>query len=112
MIEAMKKRRDNESNGKNKLIFNNFILYAQSLFQLAQGKIDLSQNTLAEILKTDQGNPLIINNSALLNIYKNNPKECYNNLIQLYTKGADSSNDTIKNTINFIADKFNLPRIQ
>jgi tetratricopeptide (TPR) repeat protein len=112
MIEAMKKRRDNENDGKKKLIFNNFILYAQALYQVAQGKIDLSQNTFFEILKTDPGNPLILNNSALLNIYKNNPKECYNNLIQLYTKGNDSSNETIKNTINFIAEKFNFPKLQ
>ena len=112
MIEAMKKRRENESDGKKKLIFNNFILYAQALYQVAQGKIDLSQNTFSEILKTDPGNPLILNNSALLNIYKNNPKECYNNLIQLYTKGNDSSNETIKNTINFIAEKFNFPKLQ
>ena len=112
MIEAMKKRRDNENDGKKKLIFNNFILYAQALYQVAQGKIDLSQNTFSEILKTDPGNPLILNNSALLNIYKNNPKECYNNLIQLYTKGNDSSNETIKNTINFIAEKFNFPKLQ
>ena len=112
MIEAMKKRRDNESDGKKKLIFNNFILYAQALYQVAQGKIDLSQNTFTEILKTDPGNPLILNNSALLNIYKNNPKECYNNLVQLYTKGNDSSNETIKNTINFIAEKFNFPKLQ
>jgi tetratricopeptide (TPR) repeat protein len=112
MIEVMKKRRDNENDGKKKLIFNNFILYAQALYQVAQGKIDLSQNTFSEILKTDPGNPLILNNSALLNIYKNNPKECYNNLIQLYTKGNDSSNETIKNTINFIAEKFNFPKLQ
>ena len=112
MIEAMKKRRDNESDGKKKLIFNNFILYAQALYQVAQGKMDLSQNTFSEILKTDPGNPLILNNSALLNIYKNNPKECYNNLVQLYTKGNDSSNETIKNTINFIAEKFNFPKLQ
>ena len=112
MLEAMKKRRDEEIDGKKKLIFNNFILYAQSLYQIAQGKIDLSQNTFGEILKTDPGNPLIINNMALLNIYKNNPKECYSNLVQLFTKGNDSSNETIKNTINFIADKFNLPKLQ
>ena len=30
MIEVMKKRRDNENNGKKKLIYNNFILYAQA----------------------------------------------------------------------------------
>ena len=112
MIEAMKKRRDEEADGKKKLIFNNFILYAQSLYQIAQGKIDLSQNTFGEILKADPGNPLIINNMALLNIYKNNPKECYSNLVQLFTKGNDSSNETIKNTINFIAEKFNLPKLQ
>ena len=112
MIEAMKKRRDEEADGKKKLIFNNFILYAQSLYQIAQGKIDLSQNTFSEILKADPGNPLIINNMALLNIYKNNPKECYNNLVQLFMKGNDSSNETIKNTINFIAEKFNFPKLQ
>jgi tetratricopeptide (TPR) repeat protein len=111
MIEAMKKRRDNESDGKKKLIFNNFILYAQALYQVAQGKMDLSQNTFSEILKTDPGNPLILNNSALLNIYKNNPKECYNNLVALY-KENNSNNENIKNTINFIAEKFSYAKIE
>ena len=112
MVDAMKKKRDNENDAKKKSIINNFILYAQALYQVAQGKIDLSQNTFAEILKTDPQNPLILNNSALLNIYKNNPKECYNGLVQLYSKGNDSSNETIKNTINFIAEKFNYPKLQ
>ena len=112
MIDAMKKKRDNEQDGKKKLIINNFILYSQALYQVAQGKIDASQNTFAEILKNDPENPLIKNNHALLNVYKNNPKECYNNLVQLYTKGNDSSNETIKTTINFIAEKFNLPKLQ
>ena len=112
MVEAMKKKKDNENDEKKKKIINNFILYAQALYQVAQGKIDLSQSTFAEILKSDPNNPLILNNSALLNIYKNNPKECYNGLVQLYTKGNDSSNETIKNTINFIAEKFNYPKIQ
>ena len=112
MMEVMKKKKEEESDQKKKEIYNKFILYGEALFQVAEGKMDLAQNTYMEILKIEPGNPLVINNIALLNIYKNNPKECYKQLVELYMKGNDSANECIKNTINLIAEKFNYQKIQ
>ena len=110
MVEILKAKKESEKEEKKKTIINNYILYLQAIHQVAQGQIENSQNTFGQILKTEPNNPLIKNNIALLNVYKNNPKECYNNLTALY-KEKNSQNETIKNTINFIADKFNFPKI-
>jgi len=110
MVEILKKKKESEKEEKKKTIINNYILYLQAIHQVAQGQIENSQNTFGQILKSEPNNPLIKNNIALLNVYKNNPKECYNNLTALY-KEKNSQNETIKNTINFIADKFNFPKI-
>ena len=110
MVEILKTKKESENEEKKKAIINNYILYLQAIHQVAQGQIENSQNTFGQILKTEPNNPLIKNNIALLNVYKNNPKECYNNLTALY-KEKNSQNETIKNTINFIADKFNFPKI-
>ena len=110
-LEILRKKKEEEADPKKKDIINNYILYVEALYKVAQGKIDDSQNTFGQILKTEPNNPLIKNNIALLNIYKNNPKECYNNLVNLY-KENNSGNEIIKNSINFIADKFNYPKIE
>ena len=110
MVEILKKKKETEKEEKKKLVINNYILYLQAIYQVAQGQIENSQNTFGQILKNEPNNPLIKNNIAVLNVYKNNPKECYNNLTALY-KENNSHNETIKNTINFIADKFNFPKI-
>ena len=110
MVEILKKKKETEKEEKKKTVINNYILYLQAIYQVAQGQIENSQNTFGQILKNEPNNPLIKNNIAVLNVYKNNPKECYNNLTALY-KENNSHNETIKNTINFIADKFNFPKI-
>ena len=110
MVEILKKKKETEKEEKKKTVINNYILYLQAIYQVAQGQIENSQNTFGQILKNEPNNPLIKNNIAVLSVYKNNPKECYNNLTALY-KENNSHNETIKNTINFIADKFNFPKI-
>ena len=110
-IEILKKKKEEENDANKKSLINNYILYLQALNQVAQGQIENSQNTFNEILKSEPNNPLIKNNVALLNIYKNNPKECHNNLVALY-KENNSNNENIKNTINFIAEKFSYAKIE
>ena len=111
MLEVLKKKKETEPDIKKATIISNYILYLQAIYQVAQGQIDNSQKTFGEILKSEPDNPLIKNNIALLNVYKNNPKECYNNLTSIY-KDNNSRNEIIKNNINFIADKFNFPKVQ
>ena len=111
MLEVLKKKKETEPDIKKATIISNYILYLQAIYQVAQDQIDNSQKTFGEILKSEPDNPLIKNNIALLNVYKNNPKECYNNLTSIY-KDNNSRNEIIKNNINFIADKFNFPKVQ
>ena len=110
-IDILKKKKEEETDTNKKSLINNYILYLQALYQVAQGQIENSQNTFNEILKTEPNNPLVKNNIALLNVYKNNPKECYNSLVALY-KENNANNENIKNTINFIAEKFNYAKIE
>jgi len=110
MLDTLKKREEKETDMKKLSLINNYTKYLNAIYQVAQGQVDNAQNIFGEILRSEPNNPLIKNNIALLNIYKNNPKECYNNLTALY-KENNSNNETIKNTINFIAEKFNFAKI-
>ena len=111
MLDTLKKKEEKETDMKKLSLINNYTKYLNAIYQVAQGQMDNAQNIFGEILKSEPNSPLIKNNIALLNIYKNNPKECYNNLTALY-KENNSSNETIKNTINFIAEKFNFAKIE
>lgn len=110
MLTLLEQKRDSETDQKKKSIINNYILYAQSLNLLAQGKYDETQQIYSNILKNDAGNPIILNNFALINIFKNDIKECYSSLAQLISRGNDSYNDSIRNNLNVLCDKFNLPK--
>ena len=110
MLSLLEKKRDTETDEKKKSIINNYILYAQSLNLLSQGKYDETQQIYSNILKNDVGNPIILNNFSLINVFKNNIKECYGSLIQLIGRGNESYNDSIRNNLNVLCDKFNLPK--
>ena len=107
ILEEMKKNRDNQKDEQNVKIYNNFIMYAEALSELAKSKYDESKNLFEEILKNDENNVLIKNNIAILNVYKNNPKECYDKLYSIY-QDKKSSNEYIKNTLKTIQEKFNI----
>ena len=110
MFSLLEKKRDNETDEKKKTTINNYILYAQSLNLLSQGKYEETQQIYNNILKNDAANPIILNNFALINVFKNNVKECYTSLAQIISKGNDFYNDSIRNNLNVLCDKFNLPK--
>ena len=110
MLSLLEKKRDNETDEKKKTTINNYILYAQSLNLLSQGKYEETQQIYNNILKNDAANPIILNNFALINVFKNNVKECYTSLAQIISKGNDFYNDSIRNNLNVLCDKFNLPK--
>ena len=74
ILEEMKKNRDNQKDENKTKIYNNFVMYAEALSELAKSNYDKSKNLFEEILKNDENNILIKNNIAILNIYNNNPK--------------------------------------
>ena len=104
MIEAKDKVQDE----RKKKIYGNYILYTEALLDIAQCKYDETQTLFNEILKNDEDNILILNNAAILNIYKNNPKECCEQLNDIISPSRlNSGNDCIKNTLNIVSEKFN-----
>ena len=109
IIEVMEKNRDNQKDENTRNIYNNYIMYAGALSEMAQCKYDESKNFFNEILKNDENNILIKNNIAILDIYNNKPKECYDKLMSIYhDKKNESVNEYIKNTIKTIQEKFNI----
>ena len=107
ILEEMKKNRDSQQDENNKKIYNNFVMYAEALSELAKCKYDESKTILEEILKNDENNVLIKNNIAILNIYRNNPRDCHEKLMNIYQdKKNESGNEFIRNTIRTIQDKF------
>ena len=109
ILDVMEKNRDNQKDENTIKIYNNFIMYAGALSQLAQCKYDESKEFFNEILKNDENNILIKNNIAILDIYNNKPKECYEKLMNIYNyKKNESANEYIKSTIKTIQEKFNI----
>jgi tetratricopeptide (TPR) repeat protein len=109
ILEEMKKNRDNQKDQNNYNTYNNFVMYAEALKELAQCKYDESKNIFEEILKNDENNVLVKNNIAILTLYKNNPKECYDKIMNLYQdKKNESGNEFMRNTLKSIQEKFHV----
>ena len=108
MFEKIKLNMEKEQDENKKLIYTNYLLYIQGLSYLSMGKVDETRNSFTEILKNDSTNVIIINNNALLSVYKNKAKESLNilNLIQSPNQ-MDSYNESIQENINILTQKFN-----
>lgn len=110
ILEEMKKNRDNQQDENKIKIYNNFIMYAEALSQLAQCKYKETQDILKEIQK-NENNPILENNIAVLDVYKNDIKEGFDKLMIIHhEKKNDSENEFTKNTIKAIMDKFNIKK--
>ena len=108
MFEIIKKYMEEESNENKKQMYTHYLFYLQGLSFLAQGKIDEAGSYFNEILKNDTSNVVIMNNSALLSIYKNKTKNTFDNLKLIDSANQmDSSNDCIKENIHILSHKFN-----
>lgn len=110
ILEEMKKNRDSQQDENKIRIYNNFIMYAEALSELAQCKYNETQDIFKEILK-NENNPILENNIAVLDIYKNDIKEGFDKLMTIHhEKKNDSENEFTKNTIKTVIDKFNIKK--
>jgi hypothetical protein len=110
ILEEMKKNRDSQQDENKVRIYNNFIMYAEALSELAQCKYNETQDIFKEIQKNED-NPILENNIAVLDIYKNDIKEGFDKLMIIHhEKKNDSENEFTKNTIKTIMDKFNIKK--
>ena len=107
MFDLLKKNMENEKDENRKLIYTNYLLYIQGLSYLSMNKVEQTMNSFTEILKNDSSNAVIINNNALLNVYKNRAKESLDilNLIQDPSQ-MNSYNEAIQENINILTQKF------
>ena len=104
MMETKEKCQDENK----KKIYENYLLYTEALLNIAQNKYDETQSLFNEILKNDENNVLILNNMAVLNIYKNKPKECCDQLNDIISSPKlNCGNECIKNTLTVVSEKFN-----
>ena len=108
MFEILKKNMEKEKDENKKLIYTNYLLYIQGISYLSLGKVEETRNSFTEILKNDSSNVVVINNNALLGVYKNKAKESINilNLIQSPNQ-MNSYNESIQENINILTQKFN-----
>ncbi len=105
MLEKMKINRDNQKDQNNYLTYNNYVLYAEALKELAQCNYDEAKNLFEEISKNDTKSILLKNNLAILALYKNSPQDCFDKLMSFCDKKKDY-NEFIKSTVKGIQDKF------
>ena len=113
ILEKMKKNKEEEKDDYIKGIYTNYILYSEALNEIAYNKYAEAKNKFEEILelrKNEKDNNIILkNNIALMDIYKTNLEEGYNELNNIYQdKTNENKNEYIKDTINNIRDKFNI----
>ena len=113
ILEKMKKNKEEEKDDYIKGIYTNYILYSEALNEIAYNKYAEAKNKFEEILelrKNEGDNNIILkNNIALMDIYKTNLEEGYNELNNIYQdKTNENKNEYIKDTINNIRDKFNI----
>jgi len=113
ILEKMKKNKEEEKDDYIKGIYTNYILYSEALNEIAYNKYSEAKNKFEEILelrKNEGDNNIILkNNIALMDIYKTNLEEGYNELNNIYQdKTNENKNEYIKDTINNIRDKFNI----
>ena len=109
----MKKNKEEEKDDYIKGIYTNYILYSEALNEIAYNKYAEAKNKFEEIIelrKNEKDNNIILkNNIALMDIYKTNLEEGYNELNNIYQdKTNENKNEYIKDTINNIRDKFNI----
>ena len=113
VLEKMKKNKEEEKDDYIKGIYTNYILYSEALNKIANNNYSEAKNKFEEILelrKNEGDNNIILkNNIALMDIYKTNLEEGYNELNNIYQdKTNENKNEYIKDTINNIRDKFNI----
>ena len=109
IIEEMIRKRDEQNDSNIIQIYNNYIIYAVALKNIAVCEYDEATTLFQQILVNDQNNILLKNNIAIMDIYKNNPRDCYDKLIEICPdKKNESFNEYIKNTIKSVQDKFNI----
>lgn len=107
IFDLLKKEMNEENDENKKMVYANYLYYLQGLSYLSQEKLEDTSNIFTELLKNDSGNVVLINNNALLNVYKNKAKESltFMNLIQS-PEQMDSYNEVIKENINLLKTKF------
>ena len=106
ILEKMRKNKEEEKDENIKDIYSNYLIYLEAMNKIALNQYYEAQKKFEEIT---ENNVIINNNIALMNIYTNNLKEGFNELVNMYQdKTNDNKNEYIKNTIKNIQDKFNI----
>ena len=111
VLEKMKKNKEEEKDEYLRGVYNNYILYAEALSQIAYNKFTEAKTKFEEIVKVreKENNVILQNNIALLSIYENNLKEGYDKLVSLFKdKANDNKNEKIRENIKIMQEKFNI----
>ena len=111
ILEIMKKNKNEENDEKKKNIYNNYILYLEGLSNLAYKQYSEAESKFEKIAENrkEENNVILNNNIAVMNLYKNNLKESYDKLVNIYQENKnENNNEYIKDTINIMQDKFNI----
>ena len=111
VLEKMKKNKEEEKDEYLRGVYNNYIIYAEALSQIAYNKFPEAKTKFEEIVKIreKENNVILQNNIALLSIYENNLKEGYDKLVSLFKdKANDNKNEKIRENIKIMQEKFNI----
>ena len=94
-----------------KQIYTNYINYLDALLLTVKREFDQAKNKLTEIIGDDNTNFLIMNNIAVLDVYRNEPNESYKFLSEIASQ-MDCSSQPIKANSDILSSMFNMKKIK
>ena len=94
-----------------KQVYTNYINYLDALLLTVKREFDQAKNKLTEVIGDDNTNFLIMNNIAVLDVYRNEPNESYKFLSEIASQ-MDCSSQPIKANSDILSSMFNMKKIK
>jgi flagellar biosynthesis chaperone FliJ len=110
MLNLMKEEKEKASESL-KEVYSNYINYLEVLLLTIKRDYEQAKTKLTEIISNDTSNFLLMNNIAVLDVYRNEPKESYKNL-SIIAEQMDCCSQPLKTNSEILNSMFNMKKIK
>ena len=110
MLNLMKEEKEKASELL-KEVYSNYINYLEVLLLTIKRDYEQAKTKLTEIISNDTSNFLLMNNIAVLDVYRNEPKESYKNL-SIIAEQMDCCSQPLKTNSDILNSMFNMKKIK
>ena len=109
MLNLMKEGKE-KADENLKPIYSNYINYLEVLLLTVKRQFDQAKNKLNEIKGEDNSNFILMNNIAVIDVYRNEPKESYKNL-SLIAEQNNYCIQPLKTNSDILNSMFNMKKL-